>query len=517
MDFSLTFARHFARLVWLIRSQPDSVDEQKGALRALVTVAKEGSVVLRADEGRLLANGTRLPEILTGVKDVTAALSGAVAYSLTFAQGAAPADILAVARLIATDSPDPLMSRVAQVAPRTVQMESVAESGAVVTPRPTAQLTAELVAAIEADQALAEAAEAAETAPAAPAPEPVPEGITGNDVLDRLLSRLGRTTDAKAATALLEEFAGRIDVHAREGNIMLVLRGVNAIIARERAITDVDLRRAYLVKLRRIFRPQVLRVVMPAVDRDDDMRDMLGTVLESAGEEGATAIFESLQRARTLAERSMLIAMLRRHSAALTVLLKLLTDRNWHVVRMAVELIGELEGAEVERAVADVLRHPDDRVRRAATAVISRFTSDFAVDALYRSLSDPSAQVRLQAVHGLAARRNNPKAASVVVEAIDNEPEVEVQLAEIAALGRFATGDAVTKLARAAEPDGRLFRKKNAAYRVAAVQALADARTGSAMTALRHLTNDREKEVRDAAVRAMQSSRLSESGTRAHA
>jgi len=81
--------------------------------------------------------------------------------------------------------------------------------------------------------------------------------------------------------------------------------------------------------------------------------------------------------------------------------------------------------------------------------------------------------------------------------------KVEVQLAEIAALGRFATTDAVSKLARAAEPDGRLFRKKNAAYRVAAVQALAEARTGAAMSALNALQNDRDKEVRDAAARGM--------------
>jgi HEAT repeat protein len=512
MDFSVTFARHFARLIWLIRSQPDSVTEQKGALRAVVTVAKEGSVVLRTDEGRLLANGTRLPEILTGITDITTALAGAVAYALTFDQGAAPADILAVARLIATESPDPLMSRVAQIAPRTVKMASVGDDDAHSRARATAQLTPELVAAIEADKALAEAAEAAAGAAAeVPLPEPVPEGVTGEATLDRLLSRLSRATDPKAATLLLEEMAGRIDVHAREGNVPLVLRSVTALIMRERTITDVDMRRAYLVKLRRIFRAQVLRVVMPAIDRDDELRDMLRTVLESAAEEGASIVFESIQRSRTLAERAMLVTLLQQLSAAMTVLLKLLTDRNWHVVRMAVELIGEMEAVEAERAVADVLRHPDDRVRRAATAVISRFDTEFAVDALYRALSDSSAQVRLQAVHGLEGRRNNPKAASVVVDAIDSEPEVEVQLAEIAALGRFATSDAVSKLARAAEPDGRLFRKKNAAYRVAAVQALAEARTGAAMSVLRNLTNDREKEVRDAAARGMtQSGRLSE-------
>jgi HEAT repeat protein len=138
------------------------------------------------------------------------------------------------------------------------------------------------------------------------------------------------------------------------------------------------------------------------------------------------------------------------------------------------------------------------------------------VDALYRALSDTSAQVRLQAVHGLAARLGNTKAASVLVNAVDDEPEVEVQLAEIAALGKFATTDAVVKLRAAAEPDGRLFRRKNPAYRVAAIQALADARTPAAMTTLQSLANDRDKEVREAVARVMMpSSRSAETAGRA--
>ena len=39
--------------------------------------------------------------------------------------------------------------------------------------------------------------------------------------------------------------------------------------------------------------------------------------------------------------------------------------------------------------------------------------------------------------------------------------------------------------------------------RVAAVQALAEAKTGAAMAALQSLANDREKEVREAVVRAL--------------
>ena len=42
MDYSLTFARHFARLVWLLSHDPANIDEQKAALRALLTLAQRG-------------------------------------------------------------------------------------------------------------------------------------------------------------------------------------------------------------------------------------------------------------------------------------------------------------------------------------------------------------------------------------------------------------------------------------------------------------------------------------------
>jgi HEAT repeat protein len=58
-------------------------------------------------------------------------------------------------------------------------------------------------------------------------------------------------------------------------------------------------------------------------------------------------------------------------------------------------------------------------------------------------------------------------------------------------------------LIKAAEPDGRLFKRKPAAFRIAAVSALGDARTPAALTALQELTNDRDKDVRDAAARAL--------------
>jgi HEAT repeat protein len=78
-----------------------------------------------------------------------------------------------------------------------------------------------------------------------------------------------------------------------------------------------------------------------------------------------------------------------------------------------------------------------------------------------------------------------------------------VQAVILAALGHQATEEAVTRLVKAAEPDGRLFKRKPTALRVSAVQALAEANTPSAIAALKKFLQDKERDVRDIAARAL--------------
>ena len=62
MDNSLSLARYFARLVWLLVHEGQSVREQKAALRAAITVSKDASVRLGTREGRLAVNGLVMPQ-----------------------------------------------------------------------------------------------------------------------------------------------------------------------------------------------------------------------------------------------------------------------------------------------------------------------------------------------------------------------------------------------------------------------------------------------------------------------
>jgi HEAT repeat protein len=70
----------------------------------------------------------------------------------------------------------------------------------------------------------------------------------------------------------------------------------------------------------------------------------------------------------------------------------------------------------------------------------------------------------------------------------------------------------VQKLTKSAEAaSGFLKSKKNSGLRIAAVQALGEARTPGALTALQSLSNDKEKDVRDAVARAIADMRRSTS------
>ncbi|HKP14517.1 MAG TPA: hypothetical protein VJT85_00565, partial [Gemmatimonadaceae bacterium] len=67
MDHSVTFARHYARLIWLLLHEPANVDEQKASLRAVITTSKDGAVSLTASGDGIGANANAVPGALSGV------------------------------------------------------------------------------------------------------------------------------------------------------------------------------------------------------------------------------------------------------------------------------------------------------------------------------------------------------------------------------------------------------------------------------------------------------------------
>ncbi len=128
MDYSLTFARHFARLVWLLLNEGNAFDAQIATLRSLVNASRDGEVRLVAQDWRLMANGQPLPDRFTGTQDLVAQLIGHSVSALRVSQGASPADLLLAARVLASEhAPDDgghtVVSRLAALDAHTVQVE----------------------------------------------------------------------------------------------------------------------------------------------------------------------------------------------------------------------------------------------------------------------------------------------------------------------------------------------------------------------------------------------------------
>jgi len=526
MDYSVTFARHFSRLVWLLLHESGNIDEQKAALRAVVTVSKDGPIKLATQDWRLVVNGSALPEALTGVQDLAAQLIGHAIRELAIDQAAAPADLLGIARILAAE-PMPgdggraveqkLGSMGAKTVHATVQgLEAVS--------RRTGQMQA-----ISDDPEVRTGSEAASAStkpepkrkPASPG-KPAPSRGPGDFVTDEasgrflafsavqtpkgtagdILAQLDATRSVNLTTRLLDELVTVTENSGREGKSEAVARAFHAVVAREAAIKEPDLKRAYAMAIRRMSKPTLLRAVAMLLPRRREDVENYMAVLARSGEDGADALIEQLTAAQSLSDRRIYFDCLVRLHAGVPALVHMLGDARWYVARNAADLLGEMQVPQAESPLAELLKHDDDRVRRAATTALAKLGTPKAVQSLRDALRDTSPQVRMQAAAGLAARKG-AKSASTLAKALDTEPDVEVQLMILSALGRVANAEAVSKLAKAAEPEGRLFEKKPPAFRMAAITALGEANTPAARAALDALRNDKDKDVRELAYRVL--------------
>jgi hypothetical protein len=181
----------------------------------------------------------------------------------------------------------------------------------------------------------------------------------------------------------------------------------------------------------------------------------------------------------------------------------MLGDARWFIVRNAADLLGEMKVQEAEGALLPLLQHPDDRVARSAANALVALSSPTAFRAVAEVMRDESPRARAQAAAAIAHRRDARSATTLRI-ALDDEPDTGVQFALLSALGKVATPDAVQRLIRASDPDRKLLGGKSTEFRVAAVEALAEAGGAAALAALESLAKDKDRAVREAATRALQ-------------
>jgi HEAT repeat protein len=522
MDQSATFARHFSRLVWLMMNESGSVDEQKMSLRALVQASKLGPVSIAMDNLELRANDEVVPGALTGVNDVAARMAAHSVKAFTVAGSSKAPDLLGFARILAaeaaTNDGGALVSqKLAALAAGSIALTTIAAD--------PSRLSTAVRAEPSAEPPTVPLPIVPPPPPAAPLPaEPKssPKDLTdgaskliqqlaAKDVstmvaadLLKALDKAGRNEDA--TTKALDDLVTLAEHSARIGKPKVVAEVLAGVLQRDSKLADGDVKSAYVMSLRRLSKPALLRAVAGMIIKYPEQKQASYEILKRTGEDGAEAVIEQVGQARNTEERQSLLEVLEELPDAVAALIRMLGDSRWFVVRNAADLLGEMVAVKAEDALVSLLRHSDDRVRRSATNALLKLGTPDAVKGVYDAVNDSSPEVRMQAAVAISTRKDG-KTSATLIRAIDGESDGDVQLAMIAALGKVATPDAVQKLMKMAAPEGRLFRKKDANMRVAAVQALGEAHTPAAANALKELTNDKDKEVREMASRVLAQSR----------
>jgi HEAT repeat protein len=320
---------------------------------------------------------------------------------------------------------------------------------------------------------------------------------------DELIEQLRVGVTPQKAMRLLDELVSVAETRAEEHRWEVVARVLDTFVRSEAAAGhSADMRRAYTIAIRRLSKATLLRGIAGLLPRRPELRDGLQDVMIRLGPDGAEALIDLLTTADSLTDRRAYLAALVRCRDAVPTLIHLLGDKRWYVARNATDLLGEMRAVEAENALLDVVRHREERVRRSVATALSRLGTPRAIQAVQQMFTDPVPEVRVHAVQGIGSTKS-PRVVGVLARALDNEQDPEVQAVILAALGKQATEEAVARLLKVAEPDGRLFKRKPTALRVSAVQALAEANTPSAVAALRRFADDKDRDVRDAAVRAL--------------
>ena len=527
------FVANVARLVWLLTHRPSLVGEHKEALRSAIAAGRTGRhVISRADIGLALASGTENPFIqdeALWLQELAARMAGHSVRALAFTPAVKAADLLGVARVLATppvagDDGQNFDARTLALRLTTVSV-TLGHGGFVRRPTPiavTRAIVAEptppprasgddrgrergpnraIVAGDErggergGERGIDRGSDQRQLAEAAFASRSSADAVT------TALRRLeGRVTPDEAAAAL-DVLLRRSEDLARVDQWEAVTHLLHRVVTREAAIADADVKRAFGIHVRRVASPSTMRGLARLLAVRRELRPALESIFVRTGGEGAEALVEQLIASNVTSERRALRHAIARCPSAAPLLMHLMGDTRWYVVRNAVELLGELGAREAEAVLVGALGHSDARVRRSAVAALARIGTARGMSAVPPLLADTNAAVRLQAAHAIAAARH-PRGVPALVQALEREADPEVQHALVKALGANPTDEAVERLVRLAQP-GRLLARRSLALRLAAVQALGAAGTHAAKAALRQLQRDRDREVQSAAERAL--------------
>lgn len=502
----------FARLVDVWRKADEGTEERKAALEAVCEHVDRQSACIRLWDGRLTVEGLGAPQDVPFVRTLMHLMDAHDVVEIRLSFRAAPVDVLALARALATPPTDKsVRERLNLTQATTVSVHAVAEveaarerrksgvAGAFATPeRADAGTTDDQVEGNE--ERLPEDFVTAEKGAAYG--QMIELTVASSTTLAAAVHRLKGHPDGNELSKGLNAVAAGITKSVREKRGPEAIDVLIAVIKQEEEERHEDIRLRYGVALRRMLQSEVLQPLIPYLLDPLYARDV-ALIMRRAGERGTQILLDLLVEAPTFAERRAYMQALEHTDAGTEMLVGMLDHHEWFVVRNVADLAGEMKLVSAIPALGKAGEHEDHRVRLSAGLALSKIGTPAVMKYLGALLRDPHPTVRWEIAKNVGGKELRPLAMPLV-NAAASEEEEEIRSEMFRALGRVGSDNAVSALIKASEPVGLLKGRRTAAQRAAAAEGLVAAGGERAIDALRVLAADRDKHVRAVALKGLE-------------
>ncbi len=525
MRFEHKYAVLLGRCVDLLRRSPDAVDDHKAALRSLVELTTERSATVRLRYGSTLTiEGVAVPPETPFATTFSQQMREHGIAAVFIAHKASALDLLT---FLYTLSRPPAELQTAGGVEGTLHEANVLTISLITAAQarkgrgsvPAVRVTDALKAAGVLDE-LEQMTQPQATQPetlkkrAAPAQRVHREVVMTEDgVMPGMLPAEEPAREEPAEEEMLEG-AGDVDLMRQlndtvrrvatmivEGKSQEAFETASAVLKERERAPDEDSIRAYTIALQRIGTHEAL-VQFAALVVDELYASDAVAFMRYVGKRGTQVLLDKLVEAPTFAERRAYLKALRESQMGMDVIISMFSHHQWYVVRNMADLVGELEVQEAVPALGKAVGHTDARVRLSAGVALARIGTGAAAPHLRALIRDPEPDVRL-AVSREILGRGMAALVMPLVAAAENEEDTEILCEYYRAMGRIGTQEAIQVLTKVAETGGSIFKRKPIAPRLAAIEALGLSGGAAARAVLVELTNDRDKQVREAAHEAL--------------
>jgi hypothetical protein len=480
-------AHDFASMLFLLRDRPAARDEHAAAADALVASLGERGIDLRANDQGLRVSGEPVADSEPLAAALRTHLLDRGIGELRIDPGSSPDVLQAVMRALV---PPPAVFR--SIHEMVMSLDSGVRDRVYIAPPAPDEI--DTSGPWSAYRSISPGIERQADAMKRPS--------TGDDAVPMpdLLADIEENPDDPSIGDRLNEVVRASDDLVARGDWLGVLRAASVVVSAERRAREGGNSRVFGIAIRRMLPRSVLEQIARLTPSPDHRNDVV-PVLQRLGADSTETLLGLLASAERIEDRRAYFAALRQMTEGTDLLVNMLTHDEWYVVRNVADLCGEMRLETSVSRLAKHATHPDERVRRSVAGALAKIGTPPTVEPLRQLLRDPSPAVRLQGLQNVSEQHRGLAMSIAVLLDAESHPDVLREL--MMALARIGTSDAVQALVRAAEPGGRLFRRKAQSTRLAAVEALGAAGSTAAAAALRALTHDSDEEIRRAAERAL--------------